>query len=114
MNAVDIAKIAHQANKAYCETIGDYSQPDWENAPEWQKSSAINGVEFHLNNDTTPEQSHENWLKVKEAEGWKYGEVKDVDKKEHPCFRPYNELPAEQRVKDSIFSNIVKAFKEPK
>lgn len=111
MNPVDIAKIAHQANKAYCEAIGDYSQPEWENAPEWQKDSAIKGVKFHLNNDPTPEQSHENWLKIKEAEGWKYGKVKDVEKKEHPCFRPYHELPENQKIKDAIFSNIVKAFK---
>lgn len=32
-----IAKVCHEANKAYCETLGDYSQPEWEAAPAWQK-----------------------------------------------------------------------------
>jgi len=35
----DIARMCHQINKSYCEAIGDYSQVDWENAPEWQKQS---------------------------------------------------------------------------
>src|SRR5437879_1359495 len=39
-----VAKICHEANRAYCETIGDNSQPTWEKAPQWQKDSAINGV----------------------------------------------------------------------
>ena len=37
MNNEDIARVAHQVNKAYCEALGDTSQPDWENAPDWQK-----------------------------------------------------------------------------
>jgi len=95
-------------NKAYCESIGDFSIVSWDEAPEWQKKSAIDGVEFHLNNpDATPENSHENWLKQKEADGWKYGPVKNPETKEHPCYLPYNELPAEQRSKDYLFRAVV-------
>lgn len=105
----EIAKICHQVNKAYCESIGDYSQPDWKDAPEWQKNSAINGVEYHIDNDVTPEGSHANWLKVKEQDGWVYGPVKDPEKKEHPCMVPYNELPKEQQTKDALFKSVVDA-----
>jgi len=49
-------------------------------------------------------------LKVKEADGWKYGPVKDAEKKEHPCFRPYNLLPRDQKAKDYIFRAIVHAL----
>ena len=45
MTKQDIAKVAHEINLAYCESIGDNSQPTWELAPDWQKSSAINGVQ---------------------------------------------------------------------
>ena len=104
----DIAKIAHQANKAYCESQGDYSLKDWEQSPDWQKKSIINGVLFHLENpERTPEQSHENWLKEKITDGWKYGHFKDPDKKEHPCCVPYDKLPEPQKVKDYLFSAIV-------
>ena len=51
-------------------------------------------------------------MKQKEADGWKYGEVKDADKKEHPCMIPYEELPVEQRAKDYIFKQIVNSLME--
>lgn len=106
-----IAASCHMANRAYCIALGDDSQPVWEDAPEWQKSSARNGVEAILKNpDTTPEQSHENWFKQKEAEGWKYGPVKDTEKKEHPCFVAYGELPEAQRKKDHIFGANVRSM----
>lgn len=110
MNNVDIAQICHEANRAYCMTLGDNSQPAWEDAPEWQKQSAMNGVNFHLDNpDASPEQSHENWLAEKSRDGWRYGQEKDVEKKAHPCFMPYFQLPVEQRRKDAIFAAIVRA-----
>jgi len=107
-----IAQAAHEANRGYCQALGDDSQPHWVDAPDWQKDSARNGVRFHLANAATPEQSHESWLAQKTAEGWKYGPVKDVEKKEHPCFVPYADLPAEQKAKDYIFKSIVDGFKQ--
>lgn len=111
MRAKDILRIAeaaHEINRAYCVAIGDQSQKKWSEAPEWQQDSAINGVYFHINNpNATPENSHENWLEQKRLEGWKYGPVKDVEKKEHPCFLPYDELPIEQRAKDHLFRATV-------
>jgi hypothetical protein len=37
--------------------------------------------------------------------------VKDAEKKEHPCFRPYDELPAEQKIKDALFIAVVHALR---
>jgi hypothetical protein len=112
MKIEQIAKLCHQINKAYCESVGDTSQIDWEIAPEWQKESAINGVKFHLENDVTPEQSHENWLKQKLEEGWVYGKEKDPVKKTHPCMKRYDELPKFQRTKDLLFTEICNFFKD--
>ncbi|MNW54352.1 RyR domain protein [compost metagenome] len=106
-----IAMICHEVNRAYCRSIGDHSQQAWADAPEWQKESAVNGVEFHLSNETTPEQSHENWMREKAADGWVYGPVKDPEKKEHPCMVPYDQLPLEQRTKDYLFKAVVDCFK---
>lgn len=111
MNIQEIAKVCHEVNRAYCLSIGDTSQPSWEEAPQWQKDSAIKGVLFHLEGDTTPEQSHESWMKEKLETGWKYGPVKDPDKKEHPCMVPYNQLPIEQRAKDYLFKSVVDSYK---
>ncbi|CDQ41843.1 hypothetical protein [Virgibacillus salexigens] len=34
MNKNQIAELCHNVNKAYCESIGDLSQPKWEDAPD--------------------------------------------------------------------------------
>lgn len=110
-----MAGIAHEANRAYCESIGDLSQPPWGDAPEWQRQSAINGVKFHAFQHAkgevpSPSASHDSWLAEKRTNGWKYGPVKNPTLKEHPCFVPYNELPIEQQVKDYLFSAVVNVF----
>lgn len=112
MTDEQIARVAHEVNRAYCQSLGDDSQLPWEAAPEWQKTSAINGVRHHIANpDTTPEQSHEAWLAEKHATGWKYGPVKDVEKKEHHCCLPYAELAQSDKSKDYIFRAVVHALK---
>lgn len=105
-----IAKLAHEANAAYCRSLGDNSQPPWENAPEWQKKSAINGVLFHIENPLAAAQtSHENWFKQKQEEGWHYGPEKDAERKTHPCMVPFGDLPVHQQIKDHIFRSVVHA-----
>ena len=111
MNDEQIARVAHEINRAYCQALGDNSQPAWESAPDWQRSSAINGVAFHrANPDAEPSHSHVEWMKEKKATGWKFGPIKDPDKKEHPCFVPYDELPVEQKAKDYLFRATVHAL----
>lgn len=101
---------AHEANRGYCLALGDTSQVPWEEAPDWQRQSAIKGVQFIIDNpDASPAESHVSWLKEKRRDGWKYGPVKDAEAKTHPCFVPYDELPIEQRAKDYIFGAVVRA-----
>lgn len=108
MTVEKIAQVAHEINAAFCRSIGDNSQPSWQDAPEWQKSSAINGVNFHLENpNASPSASHDSWLKQKTEEGWKYGAVKNPETKEHPCFVPYEQLPTEQKSKDYLFKQTI-------
>ena len=108
MEIVQIAQVAHEVNKAYCEALGDTSQPTWADAPDWQRDSAIAGVKFHIENPgASASASHDAWLAQKKADGWKYGLVKDPAKKEHPCFVPFEHLPTEQKAKDFLFRQIV-------
>jgi len=103
-----IAEIAHNVNKAYCEALGDFNQKPWSIAEDWQKKSCIEGIQYLLENvDTTPAESHMRWLSSKKADGWVYGEVKDAEKKIHPCMKPYDELPTEQKAKDFIFMAVI-------
>jgi len=106
-----IARVCHEVNKAYCESLGDLSQPSWGDAPDWQKDSARLGVRLHFSADYGPEISHASWMKQKIDEGWVYGEVKDPGQKTHPCIVPFNDLPKEQQAKDFIFRQIVHSLK---
>lgn len=111
LDALKIAMVAHETNRVYCEALGDTSQKPFSAAPAWQIDSAVAGVEFQMvNPKATPAESHASWLARKEEEGWIYGPVKDVEKKEHPCMLPYDALPLEQRVKDSLFIAVVRTL----
>lgn len=106
-----IAQVVHEANRTYCRINGDDSHVEWTNAPEWQKASAIDGVAKQRTNPAfTPEQSHESWLAFKLSDGWKFGPVKDAEKKEHPCILPYKDLAPEHKFKDYLFHGIVRTF----
>ena len=111
MRIKDIARVCHEANRAYCEVLNDHTQPVWAFAPQWQKDSAIEGVRFHIMNpDASDAASHENWLAQKHDEGWAYGPVKDPSIKQHPCMLPFDQLPGEQQVKDRLFRSICHAL----
>ena len=102
-----IAKVCHEVNRAYCQALGDNSQLSWEDAPEWQRSSARMGVDLHTMGDFGPEASHISWMKQKLEEGWVYGDIKDPEKKTHPCIVSFENLPVDQQAKDYIFRQVV-------
>lgn len=105
-----IAHVCHEANRALQVIQGDEAvSPHFTDAPEWQVKSAYEGVQCALDG-ATPEELHESWKAFKISDGWGYGDVKDADKKTHPCIVPYGELPEDQRIKDRVFNAIVAAF----
>lgn len=111
MNIEQAARIAHETNRAYCETIGDHSQKAWAEAEQWQRDSAIKGVQFKLDNpNASPSAQHDAWTADKVADGWVHGVEKNPALKTHPCLVPYAELPIEQRLKDYLFVGVVSAF----
>lgn len=114
--AVDIiARVAHEANRAYCAACGDDSQKSWDEAADWQQESARNGVRGIIDGRiVAPQQSHESWMDEKLAQGWRFGQVKDEHAKTHPCLVPYDKLPEFQKVKDALFFGVVRALMEAK
>jgi hypothetical protein len=111
MTVEAIAVVAHEANRAYCEVIGDASQKSWHEAAQWQRDSARAGVRAALDGTArTPEAQHEAWAEHKRADGWVYGPEKSEAAKTHPCLVPYADLPVEQRRKDHLFRAVVQAL----
>lgn len=108
---VAIARVCHEANRAYCQSLGDFSQASWDIASGWQRESAISGVKFLQENPEAPAGLvHDQWVLEKREHGWLYGEVKDEAEKTHPCLVPFIELPPEQQAKDKLFKVIVHAL----
>lgn len=111
LSLTDIARATHEVNKAYCEFLGDNSQKNWFDAPDWQKESALQGVKAVLERDAkSPEEQHESWMKHKLESGWVYGETKDEILKTHPCLVTYENLPKEQQLKDHLFRAVVETL----
>ena len=109
----DIAKTCHEINRQFCLGLRDHSQTDWYNAPAWQRESAIDGVLYHIENpNSTPQDSHINWMVVKIEDGWQYGETKCSIAKTHPCLVPFEQLSLAQQTKDILFHSTVKAMAE--
>lgn len=107
------AHAAHEANRAYSQTMGDNSHKPWGKAPEWQKESARAGVlAVATNEKLTAEQAHESWVTLKTLNGWVFGDVKDVKKKTHPCLVTWKDLPRAQQVKDKLFLSTIRGMLE--
>ena len=104
-----VAEACHMANKVFCNLIGDNSQPDWENAPQWQKTSALEGVKrVALNPNLGDDALHNSWMQDKLDRGWKWGKEKDAELKTHPCIVAFSALPSEQQAKDKLFMLIAR------
>ena len=111
MNKEQIARVAHEVNRAYCQSLGDYSQQAWEDAPQWQRDSAMTGVTLHIDNpDASASVSHESWMAEKIASGWVWGPEKNPELKQHHCIVPFDALPEAQQAKDYIFRGVVHAL----
>ena len=70
MKVEAIAKACHEVNKGLCTGLGDDSQLSWDEAPDWQRDSAVHGVEAVRDQGPDPERTHISWLQEKLDAGW--------------------------------------------
>ncbi|HDY88439.1 MAG TPA: hypothetical protein ENH82_10075 [bacterium] len=130
-----IAQCAHGANKAFCESIGDFTQPTWADIPLEVKALMVDGVKAILKDPkATPEDVHNKWVKAMKKKGWKYEEKEVVEpvivrgkktnktkvtkvpllkneiSKVHPLLVPFKDLHESQQLKNALFISVVKAL----
>lgn len=111
LREIDIAIVCHEANRAYCEALGDDGLKSWNASSDWQRLSVIDGVAWRMRNmDAPAAATHDNWLRFKRLEGWSYGPARAPAKKQHPGCVLFDQLPPEQRAKDELFAAIVRAL----
>ena len=109
MTTEEIARVCHEANRALQIIQADPTisvSPSWDDLDPETRLSATVGVDGVLAGNT-PRQSHEQWRRFKETNGWTLGPVKDETAKTHPLLVDYDDLPAAAKVKDALFVGVV-------
>lgn len=104
------ARVAYEANRAFCLAIVDEPIPaPWEEAkPVWLRG-VMNTVEAVLAGDGAS-MIRKKWLDEMFAAGWKYGPVKDSAKKESPKLAPYNDLPGRGKRQYQLTVDVVRSM----
>jgi hypothetical protein len=98
-----IAATIHNLNTEWCRLNGDFKHFSWEEAPKDICDTMKEGVKWVLKNpDITPEEHHNNWVEHKTKEGWTFDLFKDFERKTHPCLVPFDELPFNEKWKNSL------------
>ena len=103
-----IAQAVHETIRAYQGALGQTRAPAWDEAGEMQKWS-IDAVELALA-APTPGAQHDAWVASKLRDGWRWGPSKDVAQKTHPSLVPFDELPQDEKNKDTILIAIVQTL----
>lgn len=109
-----IARVVHEAIRAYQVAHGETPTEGWDEAEPWQRQVTIAGVRFRAAHPTaTAQELHEAWASELRSLGWTLGPYKDARAKTHPSLVPFSELPVRERRKDDLFAAIVGALIEP-
>ena len=107
----DAARLLHNWTRAYCMVIGDPPNDPWTTAPEQQKQSARDAINFVLQNpEVSSEEMHQEWMRARKEAGWVHGPVKNEDLKTHPNLVPYDDLPPSQQTKDTFARTAIVFF----
>lgn len=103
------ARTAYEATRGYRFVVNnqDFARP-WDEAGDWLQKNWKEAVTGALSGNY-PEQQHQAFVEKMTAEGWKYGPFTDAEKKEHPDIMLYAELPAERRLVDQLYVDVVRA-----
>lgn len=104
-----IAQVCHEANRVIQSLNGEVVNARWDMCSADLQESAVKGVQAALDG-ATPIELHDSWVQTKLDQGWTYGLEKSELEKTHPQMVAYEELPAEQRIKDHLFGAIVQAL----
>lgn len=112
--ALRIARVAHEAVRAWQVASGQKPAPTWSRAPAWMKEATLEAVLWKEGaRAPSPAARHRQWLEEKKSAGWKVGERKDARKRTHPLMVPYSKLPEVERRKDALVSAVIRALSEP-
>ncbi|MGE7305780.1 RyR domain-containing protein [Priestia megaterium] len=106
----DIARLVANVNHAYGNVTRNY-QRDWDHLSDEKRKKIRNDIKAYMERGKSFEHIHSHWVTERAQEGWVFGELFDLQKKQTPYLVPYNQLPQEKRAIDAIIAAICDFFK---
>lgn len=109
-----IARVMHEAMRAWQAANGEIVAPAWSRAPKWMKESTVKSVVWRMKNPAAPlSAQHDQWVAQKKADGWKRGRIKDASRRTHPMMIPYADLPEVEKRKDALANAVIDSLIKP-
>ena len=109
---LQIAKACHNVHNVLCENNGLQVTP-WEDKSPEHQAIVIDSLERILSGEfTSPEESHDNFVHMKEEFGWEYGDEYSTRKKTNPRLCDWSELEDIDRLKEEFFFAVASSFKK--
>jgi len=105
----ETAKWIYEATRIEAEWSKRRIVPEkWEERDEAFRQQFMKVIDKYFKNDLpTPKEAHDSWMDAYEKMGWRYGKVRDPEKKTHPDMVPFEDLPKDEQDKDAIFLAFV-------
>ena len=100
-----IAHVCNEANRAFSEENGDFSNPRWEDVEDWRRSFETDGAKLILGGGS-PEDLHDLWRGRKQNLGWQHAATRDPVAKTTPAMVPYAQLTDIQKKKNLLFAAV--------
>ena len=91
--------------------MGLKTQPEWDELSDEHSEAILDSVNKIMDGEiNSREESHDNFVVYKKANGWVYGEEYNLSFQTNPRLCEFKDLSLEDRVKESMFFECVNSF----
>lgn len=106
MDVESVARVAHEAVRAYQRQLGENPAPPWDESPSWLRTSVREGVDL-ARAGASPAEVHAVWAASRLLDGCRHGPVRSVEQRTDPWLVGYEELSASQRAASALLTAVV-------
>lgn len=107
---LQIAMACHNAHNVLCESHGLQVIP-WEDKSPEHHAIVIDSIDRILSGEIeSPEEAHDNFVFMKEADGWGYDTEYSRKNKTNPRLCEWDDLEKVDRMKEELFFAVASSF----
>lgn len=109
-----VAQVCFEAMRAFTHgTKADELSISWMQLPLWAKDTYIERVDYVLSRmpeTVGPEELHTEWIRMRTALGWRFGNTLSLKEKTDPSLVEWDKLGKNYKLKARLFLGIVYTF----